>query len=622
MQDTILRLCASTALIGALAFPATAQQIINLEEITFSANLIESEILRSGSSVSVVTRDEIESSGAVQIADILQRLPGLSIVRSGGPGASADLRLRGAPQRYVAVYVDGIRIDDPTGTSVQTDFGHLSVHDIDRIEVLRGSQSALYGGSAVAGVINISSRRALEDGLTQSARIEAGSHDTYLGSYSMGFRDDRLEATLSISHQRSRGFTSWEGLPGTPGYSPDAEADGFQSSRVSFATRYQATDTVALGVAVFFQNSRNDYDGFMDPEADLESRRRQTGLRLSAEFDTGAVQHEVALTGYRIDRDEFSDGAFSNGFEGRRIGLAYQGRVDLSPALTFIWGADTERETSRAQTLLGGSESTRTTGAYLQTLYAPTDTLNLGATVRVDGNSTFGTFMTGRANFAWQVSPAVTLRGAVARGFRAPALDERSGNYPGTFPFVGNPALEPETSVSAEIGADYRLGNGAEFSATLFQLTTDNLITFAPGTPSTLENLPGKSKRRGVELAASVPVNDALRLSANYTYTDARNPSGARLTRVPRHDAFLGLDGQVAEDFGYNLGLQYVAGRPDEFGTPFKDYTVANATFRYAINDRADLYLRIDNLFDRNYQEVANYKTSGRAIYLGVASRF
>lgn len=620
MQDTVLRLCASTALIGVLAFPASAQQIINLEEITFSANLSETEILRSGSSVSVLTRDDIENTGAVQIADLLKRLPGVSVLRSGGPGTLGELRMRGAPQRYVAVYIDGIRIDDPTGTSVQTDFGHLAVQDIERIEILRGSQSALYGGSAVAGVISITSRRAQEDGITQSARVEGGSFGSFLGSYTLGYRDELIETSLSVSHQRSRGFTAWEGIPGTPTHTPDAERDGFESSRVSFSTRYRATDDLTLGVAGFFQRSSNEYDGFMAPNADLESRRRQLGLRAFAEFSTGIVDHEFAVTSYRIDRDEYANGAFTNGFQGRRLGASYMGTAEFTPAFTLIWGADTARETSRAQSLTGGKESTTTSGAYLQALYAPMDTLDLGATLRVDRNSIFGNFSTGRLNFAWQATSELTVRGAVARGFRAPSLDERFGDY--GF-FVGNPALSPETSYSAELGADYRFANGAEFSATLFQLNTDNLITYDGSVvPNTLNNLPGKSKRRGIELSTAIPVNDSFGITANYTYTDARQPNGTRLTRVPRHDAFLGLAGALTQDIRYDLGIQHVAGRPAEFGTPFRDYTVANATLRYGVTDKADLYLRIDNLFNRTYQEVANYKTSGRAFYLGVASRF
>ncbi len=610
---------------SALALCTTAAQSqalggIDLDEITVSATLLPTEIQRSGASVSVIERDEIEASGTTQVSDLLSRLPGVSVARTGGPGAQTALRIRGANPRYTAVYVDGIRIDDPSLVSTETDFGHLTLDDIDRIEVLRGSQSALYGGSAVAGVVNITTRRATQDGFQHSVFAEGGSYRSAAAGYTLIYRDDWFETALSIAHRQTRGFSAWEGIPGTPGFSTDNDPDGFRATRLSFSTRYAATDALTLGVAAFHQRSRNQFDAF-GADADNEARWRQLGARVFAEFDTGAVQHTLSLSGYRITRDQFTDGAFTNGFQGRRITLAYQGVAEVAPGLTLVWGADSQQEQSRADNLPGGSERNRTTGAFLQGLWAPTDTLDLGATARIDRNSAFGSFATGRLTAAWQATPNTTVRGAVGRGFRPPAIDERFGDY-GTF--IGNPLLEPETSISAEIGVDHVFAGGARISATLFQLNTDNLITFDfrdPG-PSSLINLPGTSRRRGLELSGSAPLGDRVTLTGSYTYTDARTPAGTRLTRVPRHDLFLGLDADLANRLRGSLGVQHVAGRAVEFGTPFQDYTVVNAGLRYGVTDRADIYLRIDNLFDRHYQQVPGYATPGRSIHIGVAARF
>lgn len=644
MQNTLLRLFASITLCVALAFPTFAQPIINLEEITFSANLAETEIRRSGASVSVLDRADIEASGATQLTEVLSSLPGVSVISDGGLGASSSFRLRGAESRHVAVYIDGIRVDDPTGTSVSTDIGQISLFDVERLELLSGSQSALYGGSAVAGVINITTRRAEQDGVSQSAFVEGGSHSTIAAGYSMAYRDDRLEAALSLSHRRTKGFSAYEGIPGSATYEPDAAADGYEATRLSFSSKYQATDILTLGVSGFHQISRSEYDPwgtdedgierFM-PNDDAEIRWRQSGLRLSGTFDLGTTQHTLAASGFWIKRDVEERGVQVVQFTGRRASLEYSGLAQMGSDLSLGWGADLTQESVRSNSI-PDSRATRNLGAYGQILWAPTEALDLSATARVDRHSTFGTFATGRLSGAYQFSDSITLRAAVARGFRAPALDELYGQYP-ELQFTGNSSLTPERSNSAEVGVDLRFAGSAQVSATVFWLNTENRIEFDRCKPvdpdnwdfscvgdtlNTLNNFSGTSRRHGVELSASIPVHEQITLSGNYTYTNARKPDQTRIERVARHTANLAVNGQINEDTRYSLSVQHVAGRPTVWGTDWKDYTVANAAIRYRVTNQADLYLRVENLFDRNYQVNPGYKTSGRAFYLGVASRF
>jgi vitamin B12 transporter len=626
MQDTLLRLCASTALVGALAFPAGAQQIINLEEITFSANLTPTELARAASSVSVVTREELEADGAIQLVDYLARLPGVTVTQNGGLGGTASLRIRGAGPEYVAVYVDGIRVDDPSSPQTAFNFGTLSTADIGRIEILRGSQSALYGGSAVGGVVNISTLGATEDGFTQSVQLEAGSFRTYLARYGIAFRDERFEAAVNISHLRSRGFSAHEPFFGATGLEPD----GLETNRLSFSGRYQLTDEVALGVSAFFQRSDNEYD-FSNADVDNLLKRREYGTRVFGEYAIGTSVHELSATLYDLEREAFQPRGNPQGlFEARRISFAYKGVTELSPALTLIYGADTQRETI---TVRGqGPDSTRTSGVFGQALWTPFDGLDVSATVRADRNSGFGTFYTGRIAAAWQATDGLVLRGAFGRGFRAPSINEQLGNP--VWSIAPNPDLAPETSISAEIGADYRFATGATITTTLFQLSTDDAISYcgevptqwSPVCPSPVpagftnhyQNIAGETRRRGFELGAAIPVSETQRVDLAYTYTDARNPSGARLARVPRHDLALGLRSDWSDRVSSTISLQHVGGRTG--GMP--SYSVVNAGIRYRVNDIADLTLRVENLFDKQYQQISGYATSDRAFYLGVASRF
>ena len=614
--------------LGALAAPVMAQGAYDLDAVTFSAYRVPTDLQRSGAAVSLMTRDEIDTLGESQVADLLRRLPGVSVTQSGGPGGTASVRIRGAEPRYSAVYVDGVRVDDPSSPQVQFNFGQLGTADIERIEVLRGSQSALYGGSAVGGVINITTRRPERDGFSQSMSAEAGSYRTLATSYTLAFRDERLEAALTLAHRRTEGFSAWEGpVPGTPGLEPD----GLRASSLSASMRYQASEAFALGLSAGLQRSVSEYDAGWptDPNSDYESHRRDRRLRVFAEFDTGTVRHEIFATGYDVLRNEFNAGAPDGTFEGRRLGLGYLGSYELNPGLTLMWGADSTREIATVQGV--GPNETRIDGAFVQGLWAPAPGLDLSGTLRMDRNSGFGSFWSGRLTASWQASDAVTLRGALARGFRAPAINEQLGNP--AWGIAPNPSLRPETSRSLELGADYAAGP-VLLGATIFALDVDNAITYCTavadpwGTPVCpgpvpggfshhYQNLAGASRRHGLELSGQFDLSPDHRLGAAYTYTDARQPDGSRIGGVPQHDLTLTLDSQWSERLRGALSMQTAAGR---VGLP--SYTVFNASFRYALTPQADLTLRIDNILDRQYQQVAGYATAGRSFYLGVAARF
>lgn len=608
-------------MVGILALPATAQQIINLEEVTFSANLTETETRRAGASVTVITQDDIRESGVGDILSLLRRQAGISITQNGGVGGSASMRIRGTEPRYTAIYVDGIRIDDPSGTQTQTDIGQLGLSSIGRIEILRGSQSALYGGSAVGGVVNITTLRATEDGLSQSFEAEGGSYSTARLSYGLAYRQDRLEFALGLSHTQTKGHTAFEGVPGGVVYDPNAERDGYSRSRINFAARYQATNVLAVGLAGFVQRSETEYDAFgltaIDPNSDATAKWRQWGLRAHAELDLEMGTQEFGISRYYVKRRYIENVAFPSDttYVGQRTKLDWKGTSQIAPGYTLVYGADWERE-DYDQIGSFGALDARTTisGAYAQLLAQPIDALDISAALRYDRHSDFGGFMTGRISFAYQATEALTLRGQIARGFRAPS------NFELNAAFFGNPDLEAETSLSAELGADYALPNGGRISATTFEIRVKNKILY-DDTTFRYEQIEA-SRSRGLELEAAVPVMERLGLNLAYTYTDAvvtEGPyTGGRLANVPRHHLSLGLDALLADRLSGSTTLTHVAGRTGGLAS----YTTVDLGLRYELTDRADLTLRVTNLFDRNYQEIAGYKTPGRAVYLGVASRF
>jgi vitamin B12 transporter len=614
------RLAAATALLPALAAaaPARAQEPLafNLEAITISANRTATARARSGTSVSVVTASDLARQGDATVATYLSRLPGVSLSTQGPFGNEATLRIRGADTRYIAVLIDGIRVGDPSATEVKFNFGALLTADVGRIEVLRGSQSALYGGSAVGGVVDITSRRPTEEGVSQDLAVEGGSYGTARLSYSLAQRQGALETTLSLAHLTTQGFSA--AASGT-------EDDAAEATRLSLGARYALSPDLTIGGNVFHQRTEQEFDGFPPPTFTLADQdntqvRTETGARVFAEWQQGATAHVFDVTRYRIVRDFDEAGALSS-FEGARTGASWTATTTLSDSLALQYGADTAQEVAKYANAPGGRSDSRTSGVFGQVLWSPSDTVDLSATLRRDDISDFGGFTTGRLAVAFRPAEGTTLRASVARGFRAPSLDERFGDY-SAFGFVGNPNLTPEESQSYDLGIEQGFANGATLSATLFRLEIENLIA-SNSTFSSLVNQTGTSVRKGLELEGRLPLSAAVTLTAAYTYTDAKRASGARLGFVPRHEVVLGVEAQVGPATTAVLSVKHAADRLNDFGTAaLGDYTVVNLQVARDVGNDTEVYLRAENLFDEDYELSEGFATAGQSFYVGLRKTF
>ncbi|MDG4647008.1 TonB-dependent receptor [Roseibacterium sp. SDUM158017] len=617
------RILSGAAVAALFAGTAAAQDAFVLDDIVFSVNAANIERSRVGNAVSVVTAEDLEQAGDLQLADYLASLPGVSLTRAGPPGTVADLRIRGAQGRYISVYVDGILVTDPSGTSISyDDFGGLSTGSIRRIEVLRGSQSALYGGTAVGGVINISTLpdEDAPEGTTQSFALEAGSNETYSLSYGLVQRTGAMTLSLGLDHTQSEGFSAADENDG------NTEADGFDRSRASFGAEYEVNAALTIGVNGFVETGATEFDDFLFPDPvdgtpDDEQERVAHGARAYLEYTAGDWTHDAALSLYEIERRSRSDGSLSV-FRGERLAAEYTATARLSQELQLSFGLRAQRETAIYDNIPGGEGDVETTGAFLEALWSPSADIDVTATVRRDEHSAFGGDTNGRLAFAWRPTQALQVRGAVGTGYRPPSIDELYGDYPDPFfPFVGNPDLTPEESFSAEVGFDYRFSNGAELGATAFLLEIENLVTFEPGTPSTLVNAPGVSTRRGLELSGRFPINEMITLHGAYTFTDAQDAIGDPLSFVPEHDLVVGLDAEWGSGFLGMLTARRVTGT-FEGGTPLPDYTVVDTSVAYEFRDGMEAYFRIHNLLDEQYQVRRGYGTSDRAFQVGLRASF
>lgn len=616
------RLFTTTALAAlALGLPAAAQEIVELDAITVTADFGEgTETERSGASVEVSTRDDIEAAGDDRVATYLARQPGLSLSASGGPGGVWDIRIRGLHQKYVAVRIDGIDVSDPSASVLAFDFGRLGTAGLGRIEVLKGAQSAQYGSDAVAGVISLDSRRAEEDGAHASFGIEAGSYDTFSSAATVTNRGERGEIALTLSRTVTDGFSAADEADG------NSEEDGFSTTRLSFNGKYRVTDALTVGFAGFTAKSDSDLDGYAPPTYAFADTGDVTeagtrGLRLYADLETGRVSHHLEASWFVIDRaTNDSDGLWTYG--GERRELRYVGRAEFSPEVTLNFGADqtVERYANTSPYGDGGSDHT-ITGVFTELQWAPRGDLDLVATLRHDDHDAFGGHTTGRVAAAWRVRDDLILRAALATGFRAPSLYELGD------PSYGNPDLSPEESRSVEIGVEKRFGGGDFVKATLFHTEIDDLIGSDPATFRYIQ-IPGTSTAKGIEVSGQAALSDKVTLFGAYTYTESTDPDGERQLRVPRHDLVLGVEAAIAPRWNLRAEVQHVSDFYD-VGLDFPydpvaldDYTLVNANITYAITDRAEAYLRVENLFDEDYQTVNGYGQPGQSFYAGLRARF
>ena len=610
----------SAALIPALLFPAIAQaqSVFDLDEIVFSAEFGATTLQETGTSISVVTGEELAASGETRVVDYIARLPGVDVRARGPMGSLTSITIRGAGQNYVRVLVDGIDVSDVSGTQHAFDFGSLTTADISRIELLRGGQSAVYGSEAIGGVINITTRRAERDGVQQFATIEAGSYNSFRGSYGVAADIGALDYAFSLTRTQTDGFSAADENSG------NSEADGFESNRLSFSVGHDLANGGRVGVNGFVERARLEFDEqtfdarvVADGSPDEESFNNSEGLRVFLEAPTGQINSTFAATYYRISRDLRSTG-FIQDSVGERFGINYVGFTNINTATELRFGIDATREDYSAVSNFGSSNGKADiVGVFSEVAWSPSEKLDFVATIRHDEHSQFSGLTSGRIAASWRPNADWVIRSSAAQSYRAPSLYELYGP-------PGNPTLRPEKSRSIDLSAERRLGTGAFARATLFYNETENLIDNLPlsAAPwSRYFEVPGTVRRRGGELEFGAPISAVWRIDANYTHTTGTNPTlsagNAWNLEFPKHDVSLTLTGDLTDRISSVWSVQRAIDRPT-----LANYTVANSTFTYRVNDGTEAYLRIDNLLNEQYQLSRGYGTSDRAFYLGLRSRF
>ncbi|MBU2891272.1 TonB-dependent receptor plug domain-containing protein [Celeribacter halophilus] len=590
----LLRL--TTAALALTTSPLLAQdtgEIYLLDEIIVSGSLIPVAKSETGATVETVGEDSL-STPSKTVADILDTLPGISVSKNGGIGASATLRIRGLGSEYIGVRLNGIDITDPSAPQSAYDFGGLRSYGIASAEVVKGSQSALYGSEAIAGLVEMNTTPQTP-GL--SATLEAGSYDTYSAGVTNMVESEKGHIAFSLSHFKTDGFSS---------SSSNDEDDGFEETFLTFGLEHDINDSLTLGLTGFYRDSDLEYD--TDWDIDATATREQKGVRTYAQFETAQISHELSASFFQSDRT-YGSGSSSYYYSSERKEVSYLGSTDLSASTTLTFGAEYLEESYDGTYGNGIDRNTALKGEFL---FEPMAGLNLSAALRYDDHSDLGENISGRLAAAWEVAPDWTLRAVLGTGFRAPSLSERFG-------YGGDPDFKEETSRSAELSVERRFMGDDFVKATLFYTEIDDKINYNYDTWA-YEQIGGTTTSQGVELSGQYRLSQRVTLFGSYTYTDSEN-DGARATRVPRHDVVAGLDTTLSDRLSGTFSVQHVADLLDT-STRLDDYTLFNASLSYDLTDTVQLYLRADNLTDEDYETASGYNTPGRSAYLGLKASF
>ena len=624
--------------------PLVADESLDLEHVLVTARLQPISVGEIGSSVTVITSEEIERKQVKYLSELLRDVPGFSVSQSGGPGSQTQVRVRGAEANQLLVLMDGVRANDPAASG-EFQYQFALTSNIERIEIIRGPQSATWGSDAIAGVINIIRKKNVEDHYL-SANIEAGSFDSFNTSVDGGYSGKVFQVSGGLSYLDTAGSNISR---------IGNERDGAQNTTGNITLEFDAGDSLSLRFSGQWINATSEYDDIdyvltgLPQDADRESETTQNFLTGELRYESRQSPWTGSFSVNRMDsdNDNLSDGMWTGSTAATTLEYRLRAGVPLDEEHNHRLGfalehQDTDFSQRGEATIYGdpNQDQSYDINAYaIEYVGKPVTGFTLTASARLDNYSDFDNATTWQLAASYQLSPTLRLRGSAGTGSKAPTFTERYGYFEDFF--IGNPDLKPESSKGWEVGLDTRWASDryqlqlAYFDQDL-QDEIDGFV-FDPETfLFTALNKDSDSSRKGVEAVLDARLGDSVTLIATYTYTDAREKNALGETvpevRRPRHMGSLSADYFFARNRGnINLKLNYSGSQQDDFFSPvtfdservnIDPYTIVNLAGSWKLTGSLKLTGRISNLFDKEYEEVLGFVRPGRGVYAGLQGRF
>jgi len=608
---------------------ADAAAADELEAIVVTAYRGPTDIAKSGSAITVIPGDKINNASPGSLVDVLRQVPGLTVTQAGGPGSTTEVSIRGAEAGHTLVLIDGVRVNDPASARNIFDFAVFSPTDIERVEILRGPQSALYGSDAMGGVINIITRKRTGP-LSVSAGVEGGSYGTAGGNATVGGSVGPVSLAASGTLFTTDGFSR-------VGDRDNGEADATRKFAGSARGSYDSGDGKGLSFGVTAYRQQSEVEKGSKPTDDLPGYERDRDVisgfgRFDFEALDGRLDNQITFFGaettsaYREALPRITDS------RGTNYGVEYQGTMATGLAGSLVWGARAEKESGLQS--VEGATTTTTSFDEERTLLAVFalqqftlfDNLNLSLGGRYDEDVDGEGFLTGRATAAYWIDESETkLRGSFGNAAKRPTMFQL---FDAQF---GNPDLTDEESYGGDVGIDQELFDGRlTVSATGFYNRFTNLIEFQsasfPDYPRSSYYNIKSAETSGLELSGEAELwPSVLKATGSYTYLTATNlDTGLPLSRRPRNSGSLSLTYTGIENFEFGVLATFVGERfnndPKTAAAlvPLDGFTKIDLNASYRLNPQTTLYARLENLTNVEYEDAFGYNNPGRSAYVGL----
>jgi vitamin B12 transporter len=608
-------------------------------DVVVTANRVETPTKEIATSVTVITEQDLEQTKKTTLVEALREVVGLSVLQTGPVGSSASVMLRGANSEHTLVMIDGVEVNDPITPSRTFDFSHLQIEGIERVEILRGPQSTLYGSDAMAGVINIITKKGQGKPVFHLSSL-AGSYRTFSGTAGLSGEMKKFHYSLWSSSLTSRGFSAAsDRLEG------NTEADGYKNLSLSARAGYRLADNIDLDFSARFTDARSDIDNYGSAFGDDPNNVQNYETlflkgHLRGLFSKNRWEQKWTFSQVRSNRKTDNPTDEQHPFDSDRsryrsglFKLDWQNNVFLHESNTLTFGAEYQQERGESEyyseSIMGPSISlfpikkARNTGIYAQDQLRLAGIFFLTAGIRMDTHSQSGpstTFRIAPAFFIRQTS--TKLKATLGTGFKSPSLYQlyAPGNIWGP---IGNENLEPEETASWDMGIEQTLWDGKILlEGTFFSSRYKNLIDY-DYTEGYINIAQVSSK--GVEIALEFFPIENMALSVSYSHTVVKDlNTGEALLRRPKNKFAATLNFGILAKGRLVISLIHLGERDDMEWidwiatrvrmTPF---SLLNAVGSYDILPNIQLFLSLDNILDQRYELIKGYGTPGRSAYMG-----
>ena len=602
-----------------LPFPIFGQEVTEtMEEVVVTASRLEEPLKYSPDAVTVVTEKDIEKTGKETVIDVLRETPGVYVSQNGNFGASASIYLRGTNNAHTVIMIDGVKVGDPMATDGKISISDLPTDNIERIEIIRGAQSVLYGSDAIGGVINIITKKG-KGKPVYSFSVEAGSFETFREKLGVSGANDKVSYAAFVSRLDTKGVSKADEDMG------NTEQDYYHNTNVSAQLNAKLTEKLRANFSAHHSESSMDYD---NPGVDADNIQDTDITTVSTNLDQDLFdwwQHIIKLGATQTKKEYTANGAFDGTYNGTIKSASWQHNFFIKEVDVVTAGFDYQEEEGDTQSPWGNISEKKadTVSFFVQNKWTPFQGLSVTLGARHDDHETAGGQNTYKGALAYFFAPTGTkIRGSYGTGFHAPSLYQ-------LYSVFGDKNLKPEESRGYDVGIEQEMFDKKVLvSINYFQNDIDDLIDWNWITWK-YYNV-GKAKTKGWETSVSYTPLDWLSFDVNYTYTEAKDKTagganeGKYLIYRPKHTAFASVNIKPLEKLNINVNAQHVgkryrnANNADEM----PDYTLLNLFASYNLTKCLQVFGRVDNITDRKYQSIYQYGEPGIGVYGGIKVRF